>query len=398
MSYIKRVYHHLLQGHFSEGMEMAFLTGPRQVGKTTIARLFDENATYLNWDNEDHRLLILKGPSEVAEYIGLPKSRVVIFDELHKYPHWKTFLKGFYDTFTKMNFNIIVSGSARLDIYRKGGDSLMGRYFMYRVHPLTVGELVSPEIPMGEFKKPLKLADSQWLNLIQFGGFPQPFLRGNKRFYNRWKRTRFSQIFREDIHDVAMVHEIRLVEILAELIHLQAGQLISYASFARKLRVSEDSIRRWLGVLENLFYCFAVRPWYKNLNRSLRKTPKFYLWDWAMVDEAGARNENMIACHLLKATHFWTDLGLGNFGLYFLRTKEKREVDFLVSRDGIPWCLVEVKTSDASLNKNLLYFHKVLNTQYAFQVTVNDSYIDEDCFSFHHPINVPARTFLSQLP
>ena len=377
---------------------MAFLSGPRQVGKTTIARLFNENSVYLNWDNDDHRRLIIKGPASVVEYIGLPKSRIVIFDELHKYPNWKIFLKGFYDTFgLQSEFKIIVSGSARLDIYRKGGDSLMGRYFLYRVHPFTVGELVSTDIPSKGYKKPSILPDSHWEKLVRFGGFPLPFLKGNTRYYNRWKRTRLSQIFREDIFDIARVHEIRMIEILAELLRLRAGQLANYASLARQLRVSEDSVRRWLGLLENLYYCFSIRPWHKNIGRSLRKTPKYYLWDWGMIEDMGARNENMIACHLLKTTHVLTDLGLGDFSLYFLRTKDRREVDFLVNRNGTPWFIAEVKSSDAALNKNLAYFQKALGSKHAFQITMDAPYIDADCFSLPYPVKVPARTFLSQL-
>jgi len=363
---------------------MAFLTGPRQVGKTTLARHFHSDATYLNWDNEDHRRLIMDGPASVAEYVGLSPSHVIIFDEIHKYPYWKTFLKGFYDTFgIQAKLKIIVSGSARLDIYRKGGDSLMGRYFLYRMHPFTVGEIASPEIPEQGIRKPTTLSDHQWQQLIHFGGFPQPFLRGNTRYYNRWKRTRLSQVFREDIYDVARVQEIRLVEMLSELVTLQAGQLINFSTLAKHLRVSEDSVRRWLGILENLYHCFAVRPWHKNLSRSLRKTPKYYLWDWTMVNETGARNENMIACHLLKAVHFWTDIGLGNFGLYFLRTKDKREVDFLISRDEKPWFLVEVKTGDGPLNKNLSYFQKATLSRHAFQVTIDAPYVNADCFQSH---------------
>ena len=398
MTFIQRVYLTSLHDHFADGPEMAFLTGPRQVGKTTLARSFQTGATYLNWDNEDHRRLIMDGPGHVAEFIGLPRSPVIIFDEIHKYPHWKIFLKGFYDTFgNQANMRIIVTGSARLDIYRKGGDSLMGRYFLYRMHPLTVAELISPAVPEDGIKKPAKLPGDQWQRLVNFGGFPQPFLRGNKRFYNRWKRTRLSQVFREDIYDIARVQEIRLVEMLAELISRQAGQLTNYSSLAQRLRVSEDSVRRWLGILESLYHSFAVRPWHNNLARSLRKVPKYYLWDWAMVEETGARNENMIACHLLKAVHFWTDIGMGSFGLYFLRTKDKREVDFLVSRDGKPWFLVEVKTGNAPLNKNLAYFQKATNAQNAFQVTMDDPFTDADCFSVPYPVKVPAQTFLSQL-
>lgn len=399
MNLLHRIYQDDLNEHFREGSEMAFIAGPRQVGKTTVARIFHNNSTYLNWDNEEHRRLILNGPGSVADHIGLQESPVIIFDEIHKYPHWKIFLKGFYDTFAHhTNMRIIVTGSARLDIYRKGGDSLMGRYFLYRMHPLSVSEIISPTPATDNpIKAPAAISDKHWDNLCQFGGFPQPFTRGNRRFYNKWKGSRLSQIFREDIFDVSKVQEIRLVEILAEFITQQSGQLASYASLARKIRASEDSIRRWLGILESLYYCFAVRPWHRNITRSLRKEPKYYLWDWAMVNDTGARNENMTACHLLKAVHHWTDIGLGNFELFFLRTKDKREVDFLVSRDETPWFIVEVKTTKSTLSKNLAYFQKATGAQHAFQVTINQPYAAADCFSVPYPINVPARTFLSQL-
>lgn len=397
MNLLSRIYTYDLIEHFNEGLEMAFIAGPRQVGKTTTARLFHNNSIYLNWDNEEHRRLILEGPTRVAEHIGLQESPVIILDEIHKYPHWKIFLKGFYDTFAHhTNMRIIVTGSARLDIYRKGGDSLMGRYFLYRMHPLSVAEIISPPVNT-LIKTPTAISDDQWHNLCQFGGFPQPFTRGNRRFYNKWKGSRLSQIFREDIFDVSKVQEIRLIEILAEFITQQAGQLTSYASLARKIRVSEDSVRRWLGILESLYYCFAVRPWHKNITRSLRKEPKYYLWDWAMINDSGARHENMIASHLLKAAHHWTDIGFGNFELFFLRTKDKREVDFLISRDNTPWFIVEVKTSKTPLSKSLAYFQKATGAQNAFQVTIDLPYTATDCFAVPYPISVPARTFLSQL-
>lgn len=378
---------------------MAFIAGPRQVGKTTLARNFHQKHVYINWDNEEHRRLIMDGPGSVAQHIGLQKSPVVIFDEIHKFPHWKIFLKGFYDTYAPhTGMRIIVTGSARLDIYRKGGDSLMGRYFLYRMHPFSVAEIASGSHSSAEpIRPPTAISDEQWNNLCRFGGFPQPLLRGNKRFYNKWKGSRLSQVFREDIFDVSRVQEIRMVELLAEHITHQSGQLTSYAALARKIRVSEDSIRRWTGILESLYYCFAVRPWHWNIARSLRKEPKYYLWDWAMVNDTGARNENMVACHLLKAVHHWTDIGLGDFGLFFLRTKDKKEVDFLVSRDGRPWFLVEVKTSPASPGNNLASFQKATGAQNAFQVIFNEPYTDADCFAVPYPIQVPARTFLSQL-
>ena len=398
MSFLQRIYTKSLDNHFNDGPEMAFLAGPRQVGKTTVAQSFQADSVYLNWDNEDHRHLILKGPGRVASHFGLHVSPVVIFDEIHKYPLWKNFIKGFYDTYaghTKMR--IIVTGSARLDIYRKGGDSLMGRYFLYRMHPLSVAELLAPIPSEKEVRSPAELPDSQWQKLITFGGFPQPYLRGNRRFYNRWKRTRSSQIFREDIYDVSRVQDIRMVELLAEFIIQQAGQLTSYASLARSVRASEDSIRRWIGILESLYFCFSVRPWHTNVSRSLRKEPKYYLWDWAMLADVGTRNENMVASHLLKAVHYWTDLGLGEYNLFFLRTKDKKEVDFLVSRDGTPWFLVEVKSSESNLSPNLNYFQEATGAKYAFQVTINAPFSGADCFSVPYPVKVPAKTFLSQL-
>ena len=398
MSFIERTYLSLLKSHFRDGKEMAFLAGPRQVGKTTLAKIFQKNATYLNWDNEDHRELIIRGPGKVAEHIGLPQSSVIIFDEIHKYPLWKTFLKGFYDTYVQnSHFQIIVTGSARLDIYRRGGDSLMGRYFLYRLHPLTVSELVSPCVFDGVIKKPQEIDDNMWQKLIDFGGFPQPFLRGNKRFYNRWKRTRLAQVLREDIYDIAKIQEIRLFELLAELIKHQAGQLTGYSQLAKKLKISEDTIRRWINILESLYYCFAVRPWHKNLACGLRKMPKYYLWDWAMLNDVGARYENLVASHLLKAVHFWTDTGLGEFELFFLRTKDGKEVDFLVTRDEEPWFLVEVKSAQSRLSNNLAYFQEKIKARHAFQVVMDAPFSSIDCFQIPYPVQVPARTFLSQL-
>ncbi len=399
MDSISRIYSKLLADHFADGLEMAFIAGPRQVGKTTLARNFQQAAgNYLSWDNEEHRRLILKGPSHVADYLGLQETPLIIFDEIHKYSHWQTFIKGFYDTYAVVaDIRIIVTGSARLNIYRKGGDSLMGRYFLYRMHPFSAAELLAHPPGKELTRPPLELADDKWRRLLKFGGFPQPFLRNNTRFYNRWQRSRLSQVFREDIHDVAKVREIRQVELLAEFIRQQAGQLTSYASLAKHIRASEDSIRRWTAVLKDLYYCFTIRPWHTNIARSLRKEPKFYLWDWAMVSSPGAKYENMIASHLLKAVHYWTDIGSGNFELFFLRTKDKREVDFLVSRDSIPWFIVEVKSSEASLSRNLAFFQKITKAQHAFQVTIDAPFIKADCFKINYPIRVPAKTFLSQL-
>ena len=377
---------------------MAFIAGARQVGKTTSCTSFVRNHQYFNWDNEDHQRVIISGPAAVAEIVGAAEDRTIIFDELHKYPHWKNFLKGFYDTFARNRFRVVVTGSSRLDVYRKGADSLMGRYFMYHMHPLSVGEIARQSCPAGAISPPHQINDDDFDSLRRFGGFPEPFLKRNLRFYNRWKRTRLKLLFREDLRDTTRVLEVGQVELLAEFIRQQAGQLVNFASLARKIRASQDSIRRWIAVLESLYYCFTIRPWTQNVSRSLLKEPKIYLNDWSLVDEAGNRNENMVACHLLKAIDWWQNKGFGEFGIYFLRTKDKREADFLVSKDRKPWFMVEVKSSDdRRLNKNLKYFHERLGTKHAFQLMFDMDFVNSDSFEYDYPVLIPAITFLSQL-
>ncbi len=395
---MKRRYEELLVEHFRNDSQMAFVTGPRQVGKTTTCTSFKTQHHYFNWDNENDARLFLEGPAAVAEKIGVSHNRTIVFDELHKYPHWRNFLKGFYDSYAKDRFDIVVTGSSRLDIYRKGADSLMGRYFLYHMHPLSVAELGHQKIFKKEIGRPQSISVSNFERLERFGGFPEPFLKHNMRFFNRWKRTRLKLLFREELRDVTRVQEVGQVELLAEFIRQHSGQLTNYASLARQIRASQDSIRRWIGVLESLYYCFLIRPWTKNLTRSLLKEPKIYLTDWALVDKPGIRFENMVGCHLLKAVTFWQDLGLGEYGLHFLRTKDKREVDFLVSREGRPWFIVEVKSSHTRpLSKHLEYFQTRIGAMHAFQVAADAEFEKDDCFEYDYPIKVPALTFLSQL-
>ena len=209
---------------------------------------------------------------------------------------------------------------------------------------------------------------------------------------------RKEQLFRGDIRDLSRIQEMDQLEMLAELLKHQAGQLVNYSNLANKVRVSVDTIRRWLNTLTAFYYCFIVKPWSKNISRSLLKEPKIYLWDWSELEDKGQRAENFIASHLLKAIHFWTDQGLGNYNLYFLRDKEKREVDFLVTKNDHPWFLVEAKQSDsASLSRHLEIFQQQTKAKHAFQVVIDLDYINADCFSYQKPIIVPAKTFLSQL-
>ncbi|MEA3347225.1 MAG: ATP-binding protein [Candidatus Auribacterota bacterium] len=401
---MKRIYTSVIKEHFARFQQMVFLIGPRQAGKTTVslmAKEFSSQFSYLNWDNLDHRKIILDGVNSVACFAGLDKLTsevpIVVFDEIHKYGKWKTFLKGFFDTY-KGKVKIIVTGSSRLDTYKKGGDSLMGRYFPYRLHQLSMAELEQVNLSGKEISKPFQSKSHDFEKLIKNGGFPEPFIKNNSRFLNRWKTLRQEQLIREDIRDLSRIQELGQIELLAEILKHQAGQLTNYSSLANKVNVSSDTIRRWIKTLQSFFYCFTVQPWSKNIPRSLIKEPKTYLWDWTGVDEEGSRVENLVASHLLKAVHYWTDCGLGQYTLYFIRDKEKREVDFLVSKDKKPWFLVEVKLSPKSgISKNLTYFQDKIKAKHAFQVVFDMEYVSKDCFKHTKPIIVPARTFLTQL-
>ena len=401
---MKRIYASVIREHFKRYQQMIFLAGPRQAGKTTVSLMNKELASqlvYLNWDNVDHRKIILGGVNSVAAFSGLDKlslgTPIVIFDEIHKYGKWKIFLKGFFDTY-KGKVNIIVTGSSRLDVYKKGGDSLMGRYFSYRLHQLSLGELGRIDISENEINEPFQSKDKDFKNLYKNGGFPEPFIKNDPKFLNGWRSLRQEQLIREDIRDLSRIQELGQIELLAEILKHQAGQLTNYSNLADKINVSSDTVRRWIKTLQSFFYCFTIQPWFKNIPRSLIKEPKTYLWDWINVEDEGSRVENFVASHLLKAVHYWTDRGLGQYALWFIRDKEKREVDFLVSRDSKPWFLVEVKSSlSGGISKNLVYFQKKVKAKHAFQVVFDMEYVPKDCFKHTEPIIVPARTFLTQL-
>ena len=402
---MERRYEPMLRGHFNTCRQMVFLSGPRQVGKTTTARAVAQalgEHEYFSWDRQTDRTTILAGPDAVAERMQLhrlrPEPPVCVLDELHRYGKWKGFLKGLFDSYPDA-LRILVTGSARLDVFRAGGDSLMGRYFPYRMHPLSLAEVSVPNrVPEDGPVPPTRPAPDALSALLRFGGFPEPFLRQEDRFWRRWRRLRNQQLFREDLRDLTGIRELGQVEVLAELLRTRVGQLVSYTSLANALNASVDSVRRWIETLERLYWCFAVRPWHRNVPRALRKEPKYYLWDWSSVENPAARLENLVASALLKSVHAWTDLGAGDYGLHFLRDKEKREVDFLVTRDGAPWFLVEVKSSgSARLSPHLLRFQEVTGAAHAFQVALDLEFVDRDCFAENRPLVVPAATFLSQL-
>ena len=396
-----RVYDAMLDWHLRRDRQMAFVAGPRQVGKTTTCRRHADEV--LNWDNADVRAVILAGPAATAQRLALERLRsrppVTLIDEIHKFGRWKAFLKGFFDTYGERS-RLIVTGSSRLDIYRRGGDSLMGRYLLYRMHPFTVGEIVDQRLPDEEriVRAPRRIADGEWMALWEHGGFPEPFTKRDRRFTRRWAALRRQQLVREDIRDLTHIHELSQIEALVLYLESHSGDQVIYSTLAGVVGVSVDTARRWVATLAGFYLGFTLQPWFTNVARSLRKEPKWFLRDWSLVADAGKRAETFVACHLLKAVEGWTDLGLGEFRLAYLRDKGKREVDFIVIRDGRPWFLVEVKQSDTQLQAALGHFQRQLGAPQAFQVVIDADYVAADCFArAGEPLVVPARTFLSQL-
>lgn len=377
---------------------MAFLSGPRQSGKTTVARAHADS--YLNWDDDPSKLDILSGQQKVAERCGLDVARetplVVAFDEIHKYTRWKQFLKGFFDDYED-RVRVLATGSARMEVYRRGGDSMMGRYFPYRVHPLSVAELVDISLPGEEIVRlPVPLPDEDWEALWTFGGFPEPFFKRSHPFSRRWSSMRREQLLREDVRDLSQVVQIDQLAALTEILSHRSGEQLVYSSLGNEVKVDEKTAKSWIGVLKHLYFGFEVRPYFSNIENSIRKTPKWFLRDWSSIQDEGKRFETMVACHLLKAVDCWTDLGLGDFELCYLRDKQRREVDFLVVRDRVPWFLVEAKRGKESLSPALVYFQRATGAEHAFQVTFSEPFSSKNAFEYKTPVIVSARSLLSQ--
>jgi len=309
--------------------KMVLLSGPRQVGKTTLSKaLYPGSSEYFNMDNVEHRLLIQK-------QAWRRDCDLVIFDELHKVRKWKNWIKGIYDT-EGVRPRLLVTGSSRLDIYRKGGDSLAGRFYSYRLHPFSVAEA-----------KDEYAADTALKHIMRFGGFPEPFLKGSEEDAKRWRRSHIDRILREDLLDIASVRNLRSMETLVELLRNSVGSTSSYESLSRDLQVSPHTVKQWIGILESLYILFVVTPYHRNIARSLIKQPKIYFYDTGFVKEdEGARFENAVACALLKRLHFLEDTAGEKCALHYMRVKEKREVDFLTVRDGSPEWLIETKLAD----------------------------------------------------
>jgi predicted AAA+ superfamily ATPase len=351
--------------------KMVFVGGPRQVGKTTLCRDFVatsfNNPAYFNWDNRTDRKAIM-----AATWPG--DAELLIFDEIHKYRQWKGLIKGEYDKH-KGTFKFLVTGSARLDLYRRGGDSLQGRYHYYRLHPFSLAEMegISARSPVFSELTLGRVFHQDALNTLDsFGGFPEPFTRQSPRQIRRWHNEKIERMFREDIQDIEAIRDVGNMKLLSDILPARVGSCLSLNAIREDLEVSHRAVTNWMDILEAFYYHFRIYPYPAKKIRSLKKEPKLYLWDWSEVQDEANRFENLVASHLLKFVHFLTDHEGYRAELSYLRDVDKREVDFLVTIDGKPWFAVEVKLNDTVLSPNLLYFRDRLSIPYIYQVVKKD--------------------------
>ena len=407
---LKRDFYADIWRELSTDKSMVFLSGPRQAGKTTLARDIIgpayPNRLYFNWDVLVNKRLLIKDPV-FFEHLNRKDNSVplVILDEIHKYRHWKNYLKGVYAQFAGQ-YQFLVSGSGRLDLFQKGGDSLAGRYLQFHLFPLTAAELSDKRRPFDEFMKnplagfdldPSAQARHNWEQLSEFSGFPEPFGKSRKTSWRRWSSTYTRQLVREDILSIQDIRNVDQLEILYSLLPERVGSPISMSSLAGDLQVSFESVKNWLRIFDHFYLTFRISPWTKKLSRAILKEKKLYLFNYPLIDDAPARFENMAALELLRFVTHANEKGLGRLGLHYLRNKDKQEVDFLVTDRNQPFLLVEAKYSQDSPAKELLAFQDVFHVP-AVQL-VNREGVHK--FISHGPdkvLVITAHQWLSSLP
>ena len=387
---------------------MVFLAGPRQSGKTTLSKIISQafaNSLYFNWDIADHRTLLLGNPRFFENIERKDSSTpLIILDEIHKYKDWKNYLKGVYDQFHE-DYRFLVSGSGRLDIYQKGGDSLAGRYFLFHLWPFTIAELANRNARMEDFlDNPLSInmVDDEelkvlWEQLSVLSGFPEPYISGKATTYRRWSNTYSHQLIREDIRDLVDIKSVQELETLYLLLPSRVGIPLSVPSLMNDLKVSYNSIRNWLSVLERFFLTFSIPTWIGKIARAIQKERKVYLWDSPRIKDQAARFENMVAIELWRAVTLWNDMGHGTFSLHFIKNKEKQEVDFLVANNNDPFLLVEAKLSDNQPSKTLMAFQQKLDVP-AVQLTEGGTGYRLLTNGKNKVLVAAAYQWLSQLP
>jgi predicted AAA+ superfamily ATPase len=392
--------------HIKKFRQMIFLTGPRQVGKTTLAKSLlgsvVDGVNYLNWDLAAHRRLLTTGIFQGKVDLGEPGRKLMVFDEIHKYPRWKNALKGLFDRY-EPHTRWVITGSAALNIFRKGQDSLIGRSFVYHLFPLSVAEaagLGNPIMPEGFAASDLagnEVPDAVLTRLLEFGGFPEPFLKEDGAFLKRWRSSRLERLVNQDLASTEHIRNLPILEHLMFMLPSRTGNPLSINGLRENLEVHHATVSHWIDLLERIFYGFRLRPFSGKIERALKKEAKWYLWDWTEVEDPGIRFENLVAVHLLKYVQYINDLGLGKIDIFYLRDKQKREVDFMLTTGGKPLMLIECKLNEESPAESLVYYAKRLGVPRAVQLLRADIAPQSKTVNGAKISILPAGRFLSNL-
>ncbi len=338
------------------GGPMTFITGPRQAGKTFLVKNFSDR--YFNWDTSEVKKAFLKDPYFFRD--DSEKNRIVIFDEIHKKRNWKILMKGYYDSPSR-NEDFIVTGSGRFDQYVKGGDSLQGRYFSYKLWPITYDEILgaknaTPPRNFSDWDPGIKNKSKNLEELITFGGFPETFLKGREQFTRKWNDMYLQRLVHEDIRDFATTQNLDKIELLARLLPDRLTSPISHKSLGEDIEVSPITIKSWLRLLETLYLGFFVPPFHQKIHRAVKREQKWYFYQWTMTEAIGAKFENFMAVQLSATCSAWREQGHGRYELFYLRDQDKREVDFLIAKDLKPQCIIEIKAAPSPWPSGLNYY------------------------------------------
>jgi len=360
------------------GRQMRFIAGPRQCGKTTLAKMYlarkGDSDFYYNWDRREMRLRYSQSSRFLEEDLIKARSKAkrwVCFDEIHKIPKWKNVLKDQFDAFEK-KLNFIVTGSARLDLFRRSGDSLAGRYFLFHLFPLNLFEITrksNQSFPFDDsanqfienrIERSKKNYQSSMRHLLEFGGFPEPFLKGNKRFHRIWKQDFLDRLVREDLRDLTRIAELENVVTLMNLLPSRMGSPLSINSLREDLLVSHETIQNYLRALRLCYGVFELSTFTRKINRALKKEKKVYFYDWSRLEDEGIRFENYVAVELLTWISSWHDAGRGSYELRYVKTRNQKECDFVIVKNGKPWLLLEAKVKDQRISSHLHHFSDIL--------------------------------------
>ncbi len=361
--------------------KMVFLSGPRQIGKTTFSKHMLSQAYqghYYNWDNPSIRRAYNENPFFFMQDINPAQPSLIVFDEIHKRQQWKDILKGAFDSIEHRH-RIFVTGSARLNLFRQSGDSLVGRYTHFSLFPFSASELASTPLsdiwlcskadwqqPATQLFERLKnTADNNEYTehiaqLLTFGGFPEPLFRASQRFSFKWHQDYISLLLHEDLRDLTNIKNIDSVERMMQLLPERIGSPLSIASLARDVETSHPSIKNYLNQLKKLWLIFSIKPWSKNLARTVKKEEKVYFMDWAYCKTDAIIFENFLALQLYRACHIWTEQGWGKAKVFYVRDFDQKEVDFLITLNDQPTLLVEAKLSNKTISSSTLRFSKSL--------------------------------------